>query len=108
MKLHNLNVKFNHNPIEKSTTCKILTEKNQYYGMACCGKKDSFNKATGRKLSLLRAMQNLGLSRVERFQEWDAYRCMTSKPRWNPTILNSRIIKKMEKNRKKQLKLTHL
>lgn len=102
MKLHNLTVKFKHNPINKSTICLISTEAGTIEAGAKRGRKDSFNRDTGRKISLLRAMQLAKLPREQRFDEWEAYRCMTKEPRWQPTILNSRIIKKLEKDRKKQ------
>ena len=49
---------------------------------AKCSDGDNFNKDTGRKLSLLRAMQNAGIPKKERKSIWEIYRTMTKKPRW--------------------------
>jgi len=59
-----------------------LDDENVTVAIAECSAKDHFNKDTGRKLSLLRALQNANVPKKERKEIWEAYRTMTKKPRW--------------------------
>ena len=43
-------------------------------GLAACSKQDRFCKATGRKLALQRALEQVRLSKDERRMVWEAYR----------------------------------
>jgi hypothetical protein len=52
------------------------------YGQCFCSKKDMFDRNKARKLSLLRALQDAGMSKEERIPFWEAYRTMTEVPRW--------------------------
>lgn len=91
-KLHNLTVRFKHIPDQGLTECAIETETEgmSIGARAKCSANDQFNKATGRKLALLRAMKEYGLNRNQRWHEWEAYRTMTKVPRWPQTTLNIR------------------
>lgn len=48
-------------------------------GKAFCNVKDCFNKETGRKVSLTRALSYLGLNREERRGVWQEYAKFTRK-----------------------------
>jgi len=52
------------------------------HGQASCSPKDNFCRATGRKLSLARALQGFYFTKEQRQEIWEAYRRMTVKPRW--------------------------
>ena len=61
-----------------STTCIITPEDEQedaigILGVAWCSTQDIFEKETGRKVSLTRALERWGLARTERAQIWEAY-----------------------------------
>lgn len=53
-------------------------------GSAHCTPTDIFCRDKGRKLSLARAIKNLSLllSKEDKKMIWEAYRTMTTKPRW--------------------------
>uniref|UniRef100_A0A6M3LRG7 Uncharacterized protein n=1 Tax=viral metagenome TaxID=1070528 RepID=A0A6M3LRG7_9ZZZZ len=51
-------------------------------GSAFCNVNDHFVRDKGRKLSLLRAMKNAGMSKEERKVIWELYRNMTPNMRW--------------------------
>lgn len=91
-KLHNLHVKFRHNPEQGVTECYAPTENESMFvgARAKCSKNDTFSKVKGRKLALLRLMKAVGLTRSQRFVEWEAYRLMTKTPRWPRTEMNKR------------------
>ena len=68
---------FRHNLEEKITSC-IITKKQrlfikdrEYVGIATCGKEDSFNRKIGRKLSLIRAIEKVTLTKEERSTIWN-------------------------------------
>jgi len=87
-KLHNLQVKFRHDRTAGLTECIIPTEEDVYIGArAKCSRADNFCRETGRRLSLLRAMKLIGLTREQRFNEWEAYRKGSPKPKWPRTEL---------------------
>lgn len=87
-KLHNLQVKFRHVPIEGVTECIVPKGEDNYIGARSkCSHKDNFCRETGRKLALLRVMKQVGLTREQRFNEWEAYRKMSPKHRWPRTEL---------------------
>ena len=66
-----------------TTECIISTENTEMgKEIAVCHEKDNFCRATGRKLSLTRAMESVRLTKEERKEIWEAYRNMTPKPRW--------------------------
>lgn len=67
-----------------TTETKIVNESGDVLavGEAHLSKNDSFNKNTGRMVSLSRALKNLNLSKEERKEYWDIYRNMTQVPRW--------------------------
>jgi len=85
MKTGNLVIKWYHDFMDfgqHQTCCEIVNGEFKYYGTALCHKKDQFCKATGRKLSLARALKVAGLSKNERAKVWEDYRNMTPKKRW--------------------------
>jgi hypothetical protein len=70
---------------KKTTACAIHSLNPQVpigIGFAECTVTDQFKKDKGRKLSLLRAMKNAGISKEERYLLWEKYRNMSKKPRW--------------------------
>jgi len=67
----------------KTTICRIYEgETDLISGIAHTADCDAFNKDTGRKISLQRATQALGLSKEDRRRFWEVYRNMPKKPRW--------------------------
>lgn len=46
---------------------------------------DQYNKETGRRLSLQRALASLGLPKEFRSEVWEKYRTMGKNPRWETT-----------------------
>jgi hypothetical protein len=70
----------------KETICVIQDENLPFTigrGVALCSLKDQFTKDKGRKVSLLRAMQNAGIKKENRIPIWEIYRTsMTLNPRW--------------------------
>lgn len=44
-----------------------------YIGSTECSKKDNFNKNTGRKIAMFRALVSAGVSKVDRWFFWDKY-----------------------------------
>ena len=108
MKIQNLHVKFEHKNLMSPpyhTKCTVSTLDRAAavgVGFAHCRSTDQFNKEIGRKLSLLRAMQNCGLNREERYQIWEGYRLMVEKGRWPKSTLDSRIFKQIKKKNKLQ------
>ena len=71
-------LKFTHSPAgisqTRETTCELFYEGESIgKGYAVCAPSDNFNKATGRKLSLARALDDAALLRKHRAQVWDLY-----------------------------------
>jgi len=65
---------------KKVTTCIIeaMNDKEERKvlgtGKAFCNKNDNFNKSTGRKLALLRALKDAGINKEDRKKFfWDKY-----------------------------------
>lgn len=62
---------------QRTTQCIVLRRQSGdtptllYSGLAVCSKRDNFNKETGRKLALTRAIERL--SREERAAIWSTY-----------------------------------
>ena len=59
---HEYTVRFHHKEMEgrRITECLISAEPDQLFGgYAFCSRQDDFNKATGRKISLTRALASL-------------------------------------------------
>ncbi len=91
--LHSVRVKFKHDAVNKITEAIIDVPNVETLigGRARCSANDSFCKETGRRISLLRAMQDAKLSKNQRVLEWEQYRIMTKIPRWpNPCTLKLR------------------
>jgi hypothetical protein len=61
-------------PIPAKTFCIIEDENSELVseGHATCSFKDNFNRNTGRKIALMRALQNC-LPKEKRKPVWDAY-----------------------------------
>lgn len=55
-------------PVAKGELPKVLAT-----GVARCSKHDNFNKATGRKLSLTRALNGVEFTKSQRTQVWNQY-----------------------------------
>jgi hypothetical protein len=66
----------------KETICRLKSESKDEFGVALCSLKDNFSRDKGRKLSLLRAIQRIGVPKKERKPIWDAYRDMSPTGRW--------------------------
>lgn len=74
-----------YNAERRNTECRVFVDhkpvlveidiplKIPVMGIAFCNPKDTFVKSTGRKLSLMRCMQMLGLSEDQMSQVWTAY-----------------------------------
>jgi hypothetical protein len=86
MKVGDLKVKWHYPTDDKEkTVCTIENDDLPFplgYGQCFCSKKDMFDRNKARKLSLLRALQDAGMSKEERLSFWETYRTMTVKPRW--------------------------
>lgn len=74
MKLGMYHVEFHHNLKEQKTLCIIQNSKKRLLRVseAHCSKKDCFNKAIGRKVSLTRAI--VTLSKENRTRVWDDFK----------------------------------
>lgn len=78
-------------PINGVTVCSILphTEKPTkdaeplVIGMAFCSEGDTFEKETGRKIALKRALEQSDLDKETRGNFWEEYRTSTLTPRWD-------------------------
>lgn len=55
------------------THCSLLTNGKLIAGVGLCGEYDHFNKDKGRKLALVRALQNAKLDRKIRTEVWKRY-----------------------------------
>lgn len=79
-------VKLSQESIYDGTDTSCTIELNGVYhasGMAHCTPTDIFSRDKGRKLSLARAIKNVPLlSKEDKKMIWEAYRTMTTKPRW--------------------------
>jgi len=67
------------------TTCEVTNpavENIQFGGRSTCGVNDNFSYNEGRKKSLKRAMLHAGIPKEDRRAIWEAYRHMTTIPRW--------------------------
>ncbi len=65
--------------------CLIMDNSNSEIlgnGVSICGKKDTFSKDFGRKLSLSRAIKAAEVPKKDRKLIWESYRTMTKIPRW--------------------------
>jgi len=84
MKLATAEVSFNHFKNERVTMCTIVVRNKIFQGIAKCNKVDNFCRKTGRKVALSKAMRKASneLSKVQRRNVWNAYRDITSIPRW--------------------------
>ncbi len=51
-------------------------------GIATCSVNDNFCREKGRKLAMLRAMINAGISKENRREVWETYRNLKSGGRW--------------------------
>jgi hypothetical protein len=71
-----------HDKPTKETICKIKSESKEDYGIALCSLRDNFSRDKGRKISLTRAIQQIGVPKQERKPIWDAYRDMSPNKRW--------------------------
>jgi hypothetical protein len=71
---------------EGVTVCKIELSSDVdnilLLGTAKLAECDHFNKDTGRKVSMSRALKKYPFTKEERSQFWEAYRKMTITPRW--------------------------
>jgi len=68
-----LRVKWTHLREQDSTFCRIVDENDKVilHGYSQCHPKDQFNKSTGRKVSLAKALE--GMSKMNREQVWKEY-----------------------------------
>ena len=83
MKVNDLTIKWLYRHVPIVTYCDIYVGETLIAtGQARCNPKDHFNKDGGRKLSLSRALQEIGLSKEDKKCVWEVYRTMTKKPRW--------------------------
>jgi hypothetical protein len=83
MKLSSLSVFWTYPPGKTTTVCTIAKGNSYAIGTANRSSKDSFEKNTGRKISLANAMDQMPtLSKKQRKNVWEAYRNMTKTPRW--------------------------
>ena len=73
MKLFNdLRLNWAHNSSTKETICQLVDKDNKVVtsGIAKAFHKDNFCKATGRKLSLTRALKKSNFNKLERTAVW--------------------------------------
>jgi len=93
MKVGNLTIKWRYNNLKDGipmarvehfyTFCFIENNENKtFVGAAFCNPKDNFCRATGRKLSLARAMKNAQLPKEARTVIWEIYRNSAPNKRW--------------------------
>lgn len=94
MKVNNYVVDWKHNNQCKnaelqssSTVCFIsVVEDKQKVGKASgtakMSQNDNYCRETGRKVSLKRALKELGATKAERTQFWESYRKMSPTPKW--------------------------
>lgn len=86
MKAGNLKISWRYSMRDpKVTACFIDNDDLPFplaHGISTCVKGDQFNKETGRKLSLARAMKNANLPKEERKVIWELYRNMKPNKRW--------------------------
>lgn len=105
MKLGQLDVRFRHDVNKGITECSIeLTDGFRLGTRARVGKNDSYNRETGRKLSLLRGMQSAKIPRNQRYAVWNDYRLLSPNPKWPESILDNRKIVLEKKRAKKKAK----
>ncbi|KKK50546.1 hypothetical protein LCGC14_3123920, partial [marine sediment metagenome] len=68
---------FTEQPLARArTTCYIYRDNLKYLkadGTAWCSRKDQFNRNTGRKLALERALESAGFDKPKRTLFWEAY-----------------------------------
>jgi len=97
--LNKISVRFRHDSVKGITESIIsIPGREEMIGArARCSVNDNYCKESGRKLSLLRAMQSANINRADRFLEWEQYRLMTKTPRWPATTLDSKRIKRAKK-----------
>jgi hypothetical protein len=61
--------------VPRSTEVTVIDSKGkEVTGKSICSKKDLFQKETGRKIALKRALEQLSLTKEERKRVWDDYR----------------------------------
>ena len=59
--------------VTDATVCTFELDGKTYTGLAACSAHDTFNKETGRKLALARALKQLTLSKKVREAIWQRY-----------------------------------
>jgi len=59
--------------IKGTTACEIRGNGKAYRGTTFCSAKDMFNRNTGRKIALGRALKEAGFDRETRKQFWSEY-----------------------------------
>lgn len=73
------------------TECYLYTTEQEYLkgipepiaiGRAVCHRDDNFSYDSGRRISLQRVLKRSSIPKEERANIWEAYRNMTTKPRW--------------------------
>ncbi len=84
MKLATAEVSFNHLRNEGVTLCTVVIRNKIFQGKATCSSLDHFCRKTGRKVSMSKAMfkTSKDLSKIQRRNVWNAYKNMTTPPRW--------------------------
>ena len=74
-------------PVNRGVTVCFIRRTHEslqrdYHGMAICIKGDNFSYDEGRRRSLKRAFGDSTIPKEERREIWEAYRHMTTIPRW--------------------------
>ena len=65
---------FNDESLGRGTRCKASCDDTEVaHGISLCSPKDNFDRNTGRKLALARALKELELSKEERLSVWMLY-----------------------------------
>lgn len=70
----NIRVKFQHNTLEKKTVTAVEVGNQQFLGVSKVHPNDIYDKAIGRKTSLVRALDKSMLSKADRTLVWDTLR----------------------------------
>lgn len=83
-------VSWQHDSNRGSTICYIKDEETytQAIATAFCSEKDHFSREVGRKVSLTKVLRSevFNFTREERQLFWEAFRTLTSKPKWTKQV----------------------
>lgn len=70
----NVTLDFHHDLEKKETACILNVFDQKFIGTAKCGKKDVYDRRTGRKVSFLRVLAKSSLSKEGRTKVWQGLR----------------------------------